>query len=101
VYFHATAAANRASIQAHGLDWRRMGEAPGIAGSPVPEAEGIFLFEELEEATFFVEMAELKGDGPFDIWEVSLPDGARLEDGDAGFLYTPDSIPPDRLRLLP
>ncbi len=33
---HVTVAANRASIRRHGLDWRRMGAAPGVAGSRPP-----------------------------------------------------------------
>ena len=41
--FLLTSAMNRESILAHGLDWTRMGAAPGIAGSPVPEKEGVFL----------------------------------------------------------
>jgi hypothetical protein len=32
--YHVTSVRNRGSIRAHGLDWTRMGEAPGIAGSP-------------------------------------------------------------------
>ena len=32
--FHVSSALNRESILAHGLDWTRMGAAPGIAGSP-------------------------------------------------------------------
>jgi len=31
---HATAAANRESIDRHGLDWNRMGLARGLAGAP-------------------------------------------------------------------
>ena len=41
--FHVTSALNRDSILAHGLDWTRMGAAPGIAGSLTPEEEGMFL----------------------------------------------------------
>jgi hypothetical protein len=36
VMFHVTDSANRESIRQHGLDWRRMGTALGIAGSRVP-----------------------------------------------------------------
>ena len=42
-YWHVTSSRNRQSILEHGLDWRRMAFAPGIAGSPVPEREGCFL----------------------------------------------------------
>src|SRR5260221_14485904 len=41
--FHLSSAADRDSILAHGLDWTRMGAAPGIAGSTAPEADGVFL----------------------------------------------------------
>ena len=41
--FHVTSSLNRESIQAHGLDWRRMGAARGIAGSSAPEQAGCFL----------------------------------------------------------
>jgi len=43
---------NRESILAHGLDWTRMGAAPGIAGSPVPEDDGVFLCRDEFEAGF-------------------------------------------------
>jgi len=36
--FHAGDAANRDSISAHGLDWRRMGGTTSIAGSPTPRS---------------------------------------------------------------
>ncbi len=51
---HVTSALNRGSILAHGLDWTRMGAAPGIAGSLVPEKEGVFLCRDEFEADFFV-----------------------------------------------
>ncbi len=50
--FHVTSAVNRESILAHGLDWTRMGAAPGIAGSPVPEDDGVFLCRDEFEAGF-------------------------------------------------
>jgi hypothetical protein len=33
VWYHATSSENRDSIRSHGLDWKRMGAARGIAGS--------------------------------------------------------------------
>ena len=48
--FHVTSALNRDSILAHGLDWTRMGAAPGIAGSLTPEEEGVFLCRDEFEA---------------------------------------------------
>jgi len=44
--FHVTATANRESIRRHGLDWRRMGAAPGIAGSTRPELPAMFACDE-------------------------------------------------------
>ena len=40
--YHVTSVLNRESIAQHGLDWRRMGAARGIAGSraPVDSQEG-------------------------------------------------------------
>jgi hypothetical protein len=56
VAFHVTSAHNRESIRRHGLDWRRMLDDPGIAGSVGPEAERVFLARDPEEAEWFVEM---------------------------------------------
>jgi hypothetical protein len=39
VMFHVSDRANRESIRQHGLDWRRMGGAMGIAGNRAPECE--------------------------------------------------------------
>jgi hypothetical protein len=41
--FHGSSVANRESIAKHGLDWTRMGVAPGMAGSQKPEVEGCFV----------------------------------------------------------
>ena len=49
-FVHVTAAVNRESIRRHGLDWRRMSVATGIAGSRGPELEGIFLAWDLDDA---------------------------------------------------
>lgn len=52
--FHVTSSSNRASIDAHGLDWQRMGAARGIAGSIVPEVDGIFVCTDASDVDFFV-----------------------------------------------
>jgi hypothetical protein len=51
--FHVTAVANRESISRHGLDWHRMGAAPGIAGSAEPELAAVFVCDSREEADFY------------------------------------------------
>jgi hypothetical protein len=117
VLFHVTDRANRSSIEKHGLDWRHMGPAPGIAGSLTPEREGVFLCLDRSEVDSFVEMAVRRGAHDLDIWQVSLDvdldvdfeadrdspwvlpaDGSFSEDN--GYLYYRRSIPPERLRLL-
>lgn len=94
-FFHVTSSLNRESIRAHGLDWTRMGAAPGIAGSNSPEVDGIFL-DELPD--FFVRMNNTGG--PVDVWGVDGIDRAALVESEAGFCYFPGVIPPDRLTLL-
>jgi hypothetical protein len=76
--FHVSASANRESILRHGLDWRRMGPSPGVAGSQSPELPGIFLQESADD-DFFVQMAPLATD----IWGV-LVDGHWIESGPSG-----------------
>ena len=66
--YHVSSVANRASIEAHGLDWRLMKHAPGIAGSPSPEIDGVFLCEDRWVAAWFVELNNTDGD--VDIWAV-------------------------------
>jgi hypothetical protein len=46
-WYHTTFAANRQSIQRHGLDWRLF-HGQGIAGSRSPEWPGIFLCATIE-----------------------------------------------------
>lgn len=92
--FHVSAVANRDSIEQHGLDWRRMGVAPGVAGGHTPELPGIFL-QESEDAHFIVEMA------PFatDVWKVSV-EGLWVESGPSGWWLCCQRFPPHRLDLL-
>ncbi len=92
--FHATAAQNRDSIAAHGLDWRRM-TGPGIAGSQEPELPAVFLCENLEETSFFTNMSRV----PTDVWAVRV-DGCWLETGPQGWVILPEPVPADRVRLV-
>jgi hypothetical protein len=107
VAFHVTSAHNRESIRRHGLDWRRMLDDPGIAGSVGPEAERVFLARDPEEAEWFVEMGR-RHHTAIDVWEVTLLDDFDLEEPPTdgpyeeidGFLCTTEPIPAERLRLL-
>jgi hypothetical protein len=89
---HVTAAVNRESIFEHGLDWRQMGAAAGIAGSATPELPAVFLDN---DAGFFVRMARV----PVDVWAVRV-DGLWIESGPDGWLLSPEPIGPERLRLV-
>jgi hypothetical protein len=75
VWFHATRTANRESIDQFGLDWRHMGDIPGIAGSRRPEREGVFLCRRLHDAYW---LADMPRDDVTDIWAVRL-NGVWLE----------------------
>ena len=109
VCFHVTSAANRESILRHGLDWRRMRDQPGIAGSDRAEGARVFLARDLDEAEWFVSIGR-NNHRLMDIWEVSLtedcdvwgeppPDSPYRETQD-GFFCTLQPVPPERLRLL-
>ena len=91
---HVTAAANRASIRRHGLDWRRMGAAPGIAGSSRPELPAVFVCDEPEDTTFFLNIART----PSDVWAIDV-DGLWVESGPDGWWIISRPISPDRLTL--
>jgi hypothetical protein len=93
--FHASPAINRESIRHHGLDWRRMGAAPGIAGSTDPEAPGIFLCEDRREVDFFLRMAR----SPTNVWAVRC-EGSFVENGPSGWLILPEPVPPDGVVLI-
>jgi hypothetical protein len=74
-YWHVSSSVNRASIERHGLDWRRMHAAGGIAAGadavPAPEMEAVFLCETLDDVEFFVAFG---GHPAVDVWEVDEPD---------------------------
>jgi hypothetical protein len=95
-WFHVSSVANRDSIRAHGLDWTRMGAARGIAGSTVPEADGVFLCEEFMVG-FFVRMNNTRG--PVDVWAVSGVDEEQMLDNGSGFSYFPGRISARQLAL--
>lgn len=95
--FHVTSSRNRASIEVHGLDWNRMGAAPGIAGSSRPEAEGIFVCASEFDAGFFVGINNTGG--PVDVWAIDGVDEELVETG-AGFSYIPHAIPRQALTLI-
>jgi hypothetical protein len=95
--YHVTSAMNRESILAHGLDWTRMDAAPGVAGSPVPEEDGVFLCRDESEAGFFVGMNNTGG--PVDVWAVTGIDEQRLVTTGSGFCYFPAQIPRGQISL--
>ena len=114
VMFHVSDAANRESIRQHGLDWRRMGQARGIAGSPAPECEGIFLAEDMYVAKWFVDMGRQRDLRDVDVWEVRLdldadvdfsrdqpaPPGTPLVRHQEGHICFLEPIPPECLQLV-
>jgi hypothetical protein len=95
--WHVSSSANRESILRYGLDWTRMGAAPGIAGSTWPEKDGIFLCRDEFEAAWFVRMNNTGG--PVDVWAVTGIENDQLIDGGSGFDYFPGRIPPGQVAL--
>jgi hypothetical protein len=94
--FHASDSRNRGSIREHGLDWRRMGSASDIAGSPAPEVEGVFFTATLDEARFFVRLRPALA---VDVWEVDVT-GVTVNEGCDGWWVSRTPIPADQLRLV-
>lgn len=92
--FHVTATANRESIRRHGLDWRRMGAVPGIAGSTRPELPAVFACDEREDISFFLDIART----PADVWAIDVR-GLWAENGPDGWWIISRPIGPDRLTL--
>jgi hypothetical protein len=97
-FFHVSSVLNRASIDAHGLDWRLMGAAPGIAGSPSAEVEGCFLCEDEWTADWFRDLNNTGG--PVDVWSVDGVEVDSLLDAGSGFVYFPGVIGRDQLTLF-
>jgi hypothetical protein len=93
--FHVTSVLNRASIDAHGLDWTRMGAAPSIDGMRQPQAEGCFLAPE-STATFFV---GFERNPLVDVWLVQGIHWTQLVENPEGFWYYPDRVPRSMISL--
>jgi hypothetical protein len=97
-YFHVTSALNRVSIQQYGLDWRRMGLAPGIAGSRQPEEDGIFLVNDEFSVEWFAHMG-LEGEHEsVDVWAVTLTDDPEIDE-ETEYPLIAKPIPPEAIRL--
>ena len=92
--FHATASANRESVRLHGLDWRRMGAAPGIAGSTCPELPAVFVCDSRDDVSFFLGMARTLAD----VWAVDAA-GLWVESGPNGWWIISQPVGPERLAL--
>ena len=101
--FHASSTQNRQSIEAHGLDWRRMGTALGIAGSRRPEAPAVFLNESWDEAAWFARMGREGGRAALhhdvDIWG-AIVDEIWIATGPDGWWMTFAPVSADRVRLV-
>lgn len=96
--FHVSSVLNRTSIGTHGLDWRLMGAAPGIAGNQTPEVEGCFLCVDEFEAEWFAVTINNTG-GPVDIWEVRGIPESELVESPQGHSFFPGPIAARSLRL--
>jgi hypothetical protein len=97
-YFHVSSSLNRESILTCGLDWERMGAAPGLAGSRRPEQQGCFLCRDEWGAEWIVDMNNT--DGPVDVWAVDgVAEDSLVESGE-GFFYVPFVIGPEHIVLL-
>ena len=75
-----------------------MGEARGIAGSDVPEQEGIFLCDSEDEAEFFLMFNS--GDGLLDLWAVEGVQQDELIESSEHFYFVVRSIPASQVSLV-
>lgn len=75
-----------------------MGPACGIAGSPRPEEQGVFLCSDEYEASYFVDMNNTGG--PVDVWAVEGVSEDNLVESGTGYRYLPWRIPSDNLTLV-
>jgi hypothetical protein len=75
-----------------------MGAAPGIAGSPEPEQEGVFLCLDLGEADWFVRLNNTGG--PVDVWAVDGVEVDALRLSGEGYHYFPGKIGPQQVSLV-
>jgi hypothetical protein len=90
---------NRASIERHGLDWRRMGASSGIAGSRRPELPGVFLCRDELEVDFFCRMNAPGGE--LDVWAVAEVAEDELAESPNGYVYLPRPVGVDDLTRVP
>jgi hypothetical protein len=102
-WFHATRSENRDSIRRFGLDWTRMGDTPGIAGSQHPERPGVFLCRSLQSAYWFATMPR---QDLTDIWAARVEDVWLETDpsagggGDQDWMICPQPIASEHLELI-
>jgi hypothetical protein len=96
ILFHVSSVLNRESIEEHGLDWSRMGAAPGIAGNRTPEVEGCFVGQDERDADFFV---GFDANPVVDIWRIEGIRWTKLIQSAEGFWYYPGLVPPSMLTL--
>jgi len=95
--FHVSSVLNRESIRVHGLDWERMAEARGLAGSGRPEVDGIFLAPDLGTARWIVRLNNTGG--AVDIWSVDGVDPDDLLNFGNGYHHVPYRLGPHRVTL--
>jgi hypothetical protein len=75
-----------------------MGAAPGIAGSPGPEQEGVFLCLDPGEADWFVRLNNTGG--PVDVWAVDGIEMDSLRLSGEGHHFFPGKIGPQQVSLV-
>jgi hypothetical protein len=97
-YFHVSSTLNRTSIDQYGLDWTRMGPAPGIAGSEYPEVAGCYIALDENQACWFVDDINHTG-GLVDVWEVSGLSTTELVHNGSGLYYLSRPIPRAQLSM--
>jgi hypothetical protein len=98
VLFHVTSVANRESILTHGLDWSRMRDARGIAGSRQPELDGVFVCLDEFEVDWFVRMNNTGG--PVDVWAVDGVGDDEIVESSTGHYYVARPIAATQVRLV-
>ena len=96
--FHVSSVRNRGSISSFGLDWKRMADASGIAGSQRPEQAGCFLCRDEAEAEWFLRMNNTGG--AVDLWAVDGVPAHDLVGSPEGFVYLPRRVPPEQVTLV-
>jgi hypothetical protein len=94
--FHVSSVLNRESIDLYGLDWTRMGRAPGVAGNRTPVIEGCFLAQDEADVEFFLgfDANEL-----VDVWAIEGIHWTELVEPPEGFWYYPGRIPRSMISL--